>query len=270
MRKKSLWFGLALLFLAVPLLAEDGPAPAAEPAVKEATAKEAAHELKVFKQNFETEDIDIKLDALVRLGKCVHKDVTATLLKLLFKDPDSHVQAEAAKGLGYQVPFAEVIGRKVVKILEDDDADPKILRELVLTIGRLDYRRCWEQIIDLIPHDDDQVVVAVFKVLGDWKELRGLREMEEFWSAYPSEGSWSTGSVTVDTGAAGSADAVAAKAKWMAKYGGRRKQRARPECVKALKAAVLLITGEKLEKSEELRRWRSDHKDEIKRAERQR
>jgi len=267
---KTLWFGLAILILACPLLADEDPAPAEEPEVAQATDKQARHELKIFKQSFDTEDIDFKLDAMIRLGKCVHKDVMKTLLTLLFKDPDPFVRAEAAKSLGYQIPFAELIGRKVTKILEDKDADPKILRELVRTIGTLNYRRGWELLVDLIPHDDDQVVVAVFKVLGEWKELRALQEMEEFWSAYPSEGSWSTGSVTVDTGAAGNTDAKAAKAKWMAKYGARRKQRARPECVKALKAAVLQITGEAIAKSEALRQWRSDHKDEIKRAERQR
>jgi hypothetical protein len=124
--------------------------------------------------------------------------------------------------------------------------------------------------VELMAHDDDDVVVAVFNVLGKWKELRCCLDLQAFWDSYPTEGTWSTGSVTVDTGAAGSADATAAKAKWQAKYGGRRKQRARPECVKALKAAIYEITGEELVKPDEFRVWRSDHKMEIRAAKRRR
>ncbi len=256
-------FAVALL-LAGPVRAEE------EPAVKEATAKELKHELKVFRKDFDTADIDFKLDALIRLSRCVHKDVAKKLLQIALKDPDPFVRAEAIRGLGNQVLYAEMIGRKLQPLLDQGDLDPKILKEVVVTIRKLDYRRAWKEIVDLIAHEDDDVVVEVFRTLGSWKELRACLDLQEFWDAYPTEGNWSTGSVRVDTGAAGSTDQKAAKAKWMAKYGNRRKQRARPKCVKALKEAIREITGEPLKKPDEFRTWRSEHKKEIRAAKRRR
>jgi hypothetical protein len=254
-----------LLFLAGPILAEED-----EPAAKEATAKELKHELKIFKKDFDTVDIDYKLDALIRLSKCIHKDVAKLLLTAALKDPDVFVRAEAVKGLGNQTLYPGMIGRKLAPLIEKDDLDPKILTETLITLRRLDYRRPWEEIIDLMAHDDDDVVVQVFRTIGAWKELRACLEMQGFWDAYPTEGSWSTGSVSVDTGTSGSGDQRAAKAKWHAKYGGRRKQRARPKCVKALKEAIQEMTGDPIEKPDEFRTWRSDHKMEIRAAKRRR
>lgn len=255
---------VAFLVLAAPVLAEE------EAQVKPATAKELKHELKMFNRDFETEDIDFKLDALIRLSKCIHKDVTKKLLTLALRDSDEVVRAEAVKGLANQTLYAELIGKKLQPLLKDDDVDPKILTQVLITLRKLDYRRGWEETIDLMSHEDDDVVVEVFRSLGAWKELRACLEIQGFWDAYPTEGNWSTGSVSVDTGAAGSADARAAKAKWHAKYGGRAKQRARPKCVKALKVAVKDMTGEEMEKPDEFRAWRSDNKMKIRAAKRQR
>ena len=258
------------LFLAAPVLAKDADPEEKRPEVKVATSKVAKQELKIFERDFTTVDIDFKLDALMRLKKCVHEDVTKALLKVLFRDPDPYVRAEAAKALGGQVPFAKTIGKKAVHLLRDDKLDPKILTQVIRTIGILEYRKAWEDIADLIAHEKDEVVVACFDVFRDWKDIRGWREMQMFWDMYPADGKWATGSVTVDTGAAGDVDARAAKAKWKAKYGNKAKQRPRPDCVKALKGALLAITGEELKKPAEFREWCSNHKPQIKAAERRR
>ena len=255
---------VALLFLAGPVLAEE------ESRVKPATAKELKHELKVFKRDFDTEDIDFKLDALIRLSKCIHKDVVKKLLLIGLKNPDLFVRAEAVKSLANQVLYGEMIGRKLQPLLKDADLDPKILTQVLITLRELDYRRGWKETIDLMSHEEDDVVVEVFRSIGAWKELRACLDVQGFWDAYPTEGNWSTGSVRVDTGTSGSGDQRAAKAKWMAKYGGRRKQRARPECVKALKLAVKEMTGEELEKPDDFRTWRSDNKMKIRAAKRRR
>lgn len=270
MPARILLAALAVLLLAIPAFAKDEPADDQKPAVKEATDKEFAHELKIFKKDFETVDVDFRLDALIRFAKCVHKKTANELLKILYKDKDPYVRAEAAKGLQFQVPHKDTIGRKTAKLLEDDKLDPMILRELILSIGELRYTRSWELIAELISHDDDKVVIACFSVIEKWKELRAWREMQMFWDMYPGAGKWATGTVTVDTGAAGDVDARAAKAKWKAKYGNKAKQRPRPDCVKALQAAILAITKEELKKPAEFREWCSNHKREIKAAERKR
>jgi len=264
MSSRALLCVFLAVFLVSPALAGD------EPEVKEATAKELRHEMKIFDRDFDTVDIDFKLDALIRLSKCVHKDVMKRLVTVLYKDPDPYVKAAAAAGLSNQVPYAKEIGRKVTRILEDDDADPKVLKELVLTVGKLDYRKAWEQLADLIAHEDDKVVIAVFNVFGKWKELRAHRQILNFWQMYPEDGRWATGTVNVDTGTSGDGDQRAAKRKWMAKYGNKAKQRPRPDCVKALKAAVLKMTTEELKKPAEFRAWLKVNKLKIKEAERRR
>jgi hypothetical protein len=174
------------------------------------------------------------------------------------------------KGLANQTLYAKTIGRKLQPLLDNSDLEPKILTQVLITLRKLDYRRGWDETVDLMSHDDDDVVVEVFRSIGAWKELRACLDVQGFWDAYPTEGNWSTGSVSVDTGSSGTADARAAKAKWHAKYGGRRKQRARPKCVKALKIAVKDMTGVEMEKPAEFRTWRSDNKMKIRAAKRRR
>ena len=248
------------VFLVSPALAGD------EPEVKEAIAKELRHEMKIFDRDFDTVDIDFKLQALKRYTKCVHKNVTKDLIRLVGRHKDVHVRAQAAKGLMYQVPFVKTIGPRALKLLENDKEDPKVLAALVYSIGVLSYTKAWEEIADLIAHDSDDVVIACFWTIGEWKDLRVHREIQVFWDMYPEEGRFATGTVNVDTGTSGNADAKAAKAKWQAKYGNANKLRPRPKCVKALKACVKKMTGEKIEKPADWRKWCKKNKRAIKRA----
>ena len=94
---------------------------------------------------------------------------------------------------------------------------------------------------------------------GQLKEYRALKILLEWFNYYPDGYSWSGGSVRVDTGAAGNKDAKAAKAKWKAKYGGRKKK-ARPGAWEKLIQSLEMITGEKFEKPEELKQWMKDNK----------
>jgi hypothetical protein len=265
MSRTRLFASLLVLILALPAIASDE-----EPEVQVASDKEAKHELQMFDRGFDTEDIDFKLDAVIRLGKCVHEDVAKVLFKLLVRDPDPYVQMEAAKGLANQTPFAKDYVRKLARLMEDDDLDPMVLAQVIRTLGKFRYTRVWEEIADLVSHEKDVVTIACFDVLGEWKELRAWYDILMFWEAYPTEGTWSTGTVRVDTGAAGTKDARAAKAKWHAKYGSRVKQRARPDCVKALKAAVKEITGVELKSAEEFREWLDVNERKVKEAERKR
>ena len=107
----------------------------------------------------------------------------------------------------------------------------------------------------LIHHVDDGVVAAVFTAYGTWKSDGAMREMLGFFTRYPDEKSFATGSISVDTGSAGTEDAEAAKAKWKSKYGGQRGWRPRPECTKALLAALKEITGFGFRRPEDLEEY---------------
>ena len=94
---------------------------------------------------------------------------------------------------------------------------------------------------------------------GKLKEYRALDLLLEWFHFYPDGTSWGGGSVSVDTGAAGNEDSVAAKAKWRAKYGGRARK-ARPNAFEKLVQSLEMITGTKFGKPDELKQWMEDNK----------
>ena len=256
-----------ILVFGLPALAGDEPA-AAKPAAKPEAppvvdnAKGAAAVAK-FRRQFDTPDLDFQLDAVIDLGKVHHPKVAAELLRLL-KNKDPEVQAEAMKALGRQHCYRKKLERRLVTWLDEKTFSPRLVAQTVRTIGQLDVRKLEEDLIDVVNSPDDEVAIAALRVLGDWRSYKSLRDILLLWEFYPEDGKWSTGSVTVDTGASGSTDQRAAKAKWKAKYGGRAK-RGRPELVQALRKTVNKVIGLEdedkiLKRPKELREWISDNK----------
>jgi hypothetical protein len=113
-----------------------------------------------------------------------------------------------------------------------------------------------EALCDFLQDGNDDLVATALGMLGKWKEWSVLKpELLELFEMYPEENSYETGGTSVDTGAAGSADQAAAKRRWMAKFGDPDKRRPRPKLVKALKKALLDITGEAIETPGALREF---------------
>lgn len=252
---------LAAALLGLALLA--APAAASELQVPpDVDAKELKTAQERFDREFDTADIDFKLRAIRRYASVQHPKIAKHLVKLL-KDDDKHVRAEIAKGLGNQKSSAKTIGKSLLKLIDetkDDDEQAKVVVAAVDAIGVLHYEKAEKDLKKLIHHPDDGVVAAVFTAFGRWKSEEALREMLDFFNRYPDEKSFATGTVTVDTGAAGTEDAEAAKAKWKAKYGGQRGWRPRPECTQALIAALKEITGFGFRRPEDLAEYMNDPK----------
>ncbi len=238
-----------------------GPAEASE-IPEDASAKELKSAQETFERAFDTADIDYKLRAVRRYAAVQHPKIAKHLVKLLRND-DRHVRASAAKGLGRQLSSARTIGPKLVKLIDasrDDDDLTKVVTAAVGSIAALGYEKADKNLKKLIHHPDDGVVAAVFTAYGTWKSDAAIREMHDFFKRYPDEKSFATGSISVDTGAAGTEDAEAAKAKWKSKYGGQRGWRPRPECTKALIAALKEITGFGFRRPEDLAEYLNDPK----------
>jgi hypothetical protein len=109
---------------------------------------------------------------------------------------------------------------------------------------------------EFLSDGNDDLVAHSLKMLGKWKVWSVLDpDLLQLFEMYPKEDEFQTGSATVDTGASGSGDQQAAKRKWMGKYGDPDKRRPRPKVVKALKQALLDITGEKFEEPKALREY---------------
>jgi hypothetical protein len=290
-------FLLASLLLLAPspaaLAGEDGvPGPKPAEEVSEDKAKEA---IERFRREFETEDLDLRLESLERLARVGHASVANLLLDLAMKHPENLVRATAFKGLGRQVGSAKILGPKLAWYLAGEakanakakargnygvlvdpktgDADTespegkaklrekrergRMLAEAVKLLDVLGYRQrdSVEALQEFLSDGNDDLVAQVLGLFGKWKEWSVLPDLLDLYEIYPKEDEFQTGSASVDTGAAGNEDAQAAKRKWMAKFGDPDRRRPRPKVVKALKKALTDITGETFEEPKALREF---------------
>ncbi len=228
-----------------------------------------------FEQGYAEKDIDKRMQVLRWFGQWRHKKVLRELKKIWRKEKQLELLAVAAEGLGNQTPFAREAGKALVQGLEDRDdwasrEDPegdeeiqqkletRVLVQGLRAIGNLGYRDGWDDIKSFIDHDNDDVAAEMMLVCGRMKEYRALPMILEWFNYYPDGYSWSGGGVKVDTGASGNKDRTAAKAKWKAKYG-RRKKKARPLVWDKMVEAVEMLTGEKMSKPDELKAWMDEH-----------
>jgi len=241
------------------------PAARAAEIPPDADAKTLKNAQERFAREYDTADIDYKLRALRTFAAVQHPKVAKDLLKLL-REEDRHVRAEVVLGLGRQLSSARLVGTRLLKLVDElrqDEEQAKVVQACVESLGALEYTKAEEELRQLIHHADDGVVAAVFGVYGRWKSDVALREMLDFFTRYPDEKSFATGTVTVDTGAEGNKDANAAKAKWKSKYGGQQNWRPRPECTKALVAALKQITGHGFRRPEDLAEYLADADDYV-------
>ena len=252
------------------------PQPHADEDVDKATER--------FEQDFQSEDMDVRLRILKWYGMYMHKDVLKRLKKIWLKEKNVELQAAAAEGLGNQLPHAKLALRALLDGIDkyeeygsrndpqeeedelQNELEARALANAVRGLGKLDVKldkKSWKMIRGLIDHPHDQVAIAMLEYCGAAQEWRALDVILPWFEFYPDGYSWSGGSVKVDTGAAGNKDAKAAKAKFHAKYGGRAKK-SRPAAHAAMRKALKDITGKEFEKPEDLKAWMKENKQLLK------
>ena len=271
---------LALLLILAPAVRADDEGEAEKPKPHTDAQLEEYEVHEKFEKGYEDDDIDRRMQALRYFGSWRHKSVLKELKKLWRREKQLELLAIAAEGLGNQTPYAREAGKALVKELEDrkdwaSREDPEDEEELqqklearvlvagIRAVGELGYVEGWDDLKDFIDHNHDDVAAEMMLVCGRLKEYRALPIILEWFNYYPDGYSWSGGSVRVDTGAAGNKDQRAAKAKWKAKYGGRKKK-ARPLVWETMVEVVEMLTGEKMSKPEELKQWMEDNEDFLK------
>ncbi len=238
---------------AAPSLAADPPT------VAEATAADAKAAIERFNAAMNTQFTADKLRAIRVVAKTVHPTVATRLLDVA-KDKDENVRVGAYEGLALQKTSAAKLGPALLKVVGDSDEKPAVVAAAIRALGPLGWKKAAKDLERLIWHEEDAIVCATFATYGVWKDDSALRQMYEFFDMYPDEKSWSGGSVSVDTGAEGNKDQSAAAAKWKAKYGSSRGWRPRPECSKALTAALKEITGFAFRRPDDLALYMDDPK----------
>lgn len=302
---RSLACAALLLLLAPAAPAEEPARPKPAELVADDKAKEAIDR---FRKDGDTEDIDLRLQAVERLSRVGSPLVADVLVDLALKDKVVTVRTEAFRGLLRQTASAKTVGPRVSRWLVEAAAANrkakargdygvlldrktgevdsqseegkaalrakrdrgKMVAEAMRLLDGIGWREkdSVEALSDFLQDGNDDVVAIALGMLGKWKEWTILGDVQDLFDMYPDENGWETGSAAVDTGASGNEDSSAAKRKWMAKYGDPDKRRARPKVVKAIRQALLDITGEAIQDPKALREYRKSP--EVKRKERAR
>jgi hypothetical protein len=276
-RRPSAAFVLSLLALAAPVAAAEdakpapgaAPTPAVKPPPKVATTEEAKAAIAKFKDAFKAKDVDAKLDAIDTLAKVNHPDVVDELAKLLgHRNPE--VKAVAAQDLGWQRALPALAGKRLVPVLEAPTADWTLVTDAIDSIEMLAWRGGLPHLVKLLKHENSAITRWALAAIGDMKEVRALDAILDLMKELKiDEGAkWEGGEVRVDTGAAGTADAEAAKAAYDSKYGGNaRRGRASAKKSRSLGEILFLVvkdlTGESFASGKEAREWADAHKAEL-------
>ncbi len=257
---------LATAVLAVGLHAEE---PAKEPvkkavvAVDDAVAKEM---LANFKDLMRTKVLAEKQDAVFNLAEVPHDLVIKELTKVLRKR-DPEVRTVAALALGGQKHNPVMAGGILMRAYDKEFKNELVLSSVIEGLQELGYMKYWPKIEKAMKDPRSAIVIRLLNLLGANKDLRALPKLIDMYHvAMPKRATWKTGEVTVDTGAAGTADADAAKAKWESKYGkGGSKAKRKAKAAAAafdernfatqLRRCVKKMTGEDFENSIDLEDW---------------
>lgn len=189
---------------------------AGEP-VDDQTAKEA---LRSFEEAFKaTKDVGAKQGALYALHDVPHDLVLRRLEKAL-REREPAVRQVAALAIGGQHHDPKKAGQILLKLYKKDFDTEEVVMSALEGMAELNYMGYWPEVKPAMKDERNAVVIRVLDLLGTNRDFRALPELLEMYKvAMPKRVSWTTGTVTVDTGAAGDADQKAAEAAWTAKYG---------------------------------------------------
>lgn len=263
---------LALGVLIAPALAEDDPA-AQEAARKEAARQKALkRQAKVsidfFRKAVRSRNIDRKMMALLEMGRVKHDLVIAELGgKYALRSRSEDLREGAASLLGDMDFNPQAAGDCLKAALPENDDFPDIQVLIIRSIAKLRYKDALEELKEAAAHLNEEKyrwvtveVVRTFGVLEDSRALPYLLWMAEYGGKVLK---WATGSVTVDTGAAGTVDQEAAEKAWHQKYGHIKPKKPPAPLIRTymqhLRDTVKKITGQEFEDATKFRVWLIAH-----------
>lgn len=270
MRRPAVPFCAAFLlgFLPAGVSSADDPPKPAPPAPKVAANEEARAAISRFKEEFRTKDVEAKLDAIDGLSKTNHPDVVEELGKLLVHR-NRDVRSTAVQGLARQKALPALAGKKAATSIEANIADWEHLTDVIDAIRTLPWRGGLPVLVKLFRHEEQPVVRWALDAVGQMKDVRALDAVLDLMKELKiDEGiKWEGGEVRVDTGAAGSADADAARAAYEAKYGGKKRAASAGRKMRALGEIVYDVlkdlTGQEFASGKAAREWAEKNKADL-------
>jgi len=236
--------------------------------------EEAIDVLATFAKEFKTKDIDEKQNAIYTLHDVPHDTVLDRLEKLL-KDRNASVRNVAALAIGGQGHDPIRAGKILMRQYKKDFKNEEVLSSVLDAMVEIKFAGYWPTIKSALKEKRSTVVVRLLDLVGTNKDFRTIPTLLEMYHvAMPKKVSWKTGEVRVDTGAAGDADAKAAKAAFNKKYGQGGSKERRKAMAKArafdernfatqLRKCVNRITGQDFDNAIDFEDWYIDNYVEV-------
>jgi hypothetical protein len=251
-------FAVLALFSSVVLA--DGVAP-----VPDDKAKEAIKEVRdAFRK---AESVEEKQGVVFTLHD-IPNDRTIRELKKYLRNRDPAIQGVAALALGGQLHNRKEAGELLLKTFEKEKDEIEVAISCIDAMKNLGWHGYWPALEDETGKGTrSAVVIRILELIGANKDYRALPMLLNMYKvAMPKYVRWTTGKVTVDTGAAGDTDRKAAEAKFNQKYGaGGSKARAAAEgkskafdarnFTTQIRKCVKEITGHDFETDIDLEDW---------------
>ncbi|MFI5402408.1 MAG: hypothetical protein ACHQ1G_05685 [Planctomycetota bacterium] len=245
---------LALCLLCVAVQAHD---TVSDDQAKEAIAK--------FQQAFQG-DVEAKQNAVYTLHDFPHDLVLKELEKLL-KNKDPKVRNVAALAVGGQKHDPKKAGELLMRSFKKDWDHEDVIASIFESMAELKYMGYWPDARAGLKDERNLVVVRVLELFGATEDWRAFPDLVELYrEVMPRRISWTTGTVTVDTGADGTADADAAQAEFNSRYGqGGSKEKAKAKSkansfdlrnfTQQIKACAKRLTGQQFDNAFDLEEW---------------
>ncbi|MHC4956965.1 MAG: HEAT repeat domain-containing protein [Planctomycetota bacterium] len=254
---------LAFLAFSALVVADDKAKSTKLDPVSDEEAKEA---IAAFDKEMKAKEIEVKQNAVYNLHDVPHPLVLKRLAKTL-KHKDPRVRSVVALAIAGQRHDIEGAGALLMKTYEKDFKSEEVVTSVLQGLTELGYLGYWPTLKPAMKDKRNAIVIATLETLGtnkDWRSLPTL--LDAYHVAMPKKVSWSTGTVNVDTGAAGDADQKAAEAKFNAKYGSggskakaKAKAKARGQDLRnfsePLRKTVKKITGEDFDNAWDFEDW---------------
>jgi hypothetical protein len=186
--------------------------------VSDDVAKEA---LAQFKAAYNKADsVEAKQGIIFTLHDVPHPLVLKQCIKLL-RNRDPKIRNVAALAIGGQGFDRNAAGEALMKALPKETKNVEVATSIIDALIEVKYLGYWPDIEKETGKDArNPVVNRIFDLLGANRDYRSIPMLLKMYRvAMPKHVKWSTGTVTVDTGAAGNEDNEAAERKFNQQFG---------------------------------------------------
>jgi len=219
-----------------------------------------------FQEGFKASEVEAKQGAVFDLHDYPHDLVLKELEKTL-KNKDPNVRHVAALAVGGQKHDPKKAGDLLLKTYKKDKDTEIVVASCFEAMAELKYMDYWPELKPCFKDERNVVVIRFLDLLGKTQDWRAFPDLVELYrKVLPARTSWSTGTVTVDTGADGDADSKAAESAFNAKYGqggSKEKNKAKSKAnsfdlrnfTPQIKACVKRITGKDFDTVLDVQEW---------------